>query len=492
MKLGSRDVVILNTVDSVKEALVHRGSDFSGRPPLHTFLTSSHDGKTAAFTDFEPKYLLNKSATELAMGAVLSNQDQLTETALRQTHVTIQKFLNSRKSSFDPTPFLKTLATSILCEVIFGEQVQGSTIGEIQAVMDHSTDFIENSAVGNMVDFMPWIKVIFKKQVRKLDESVAILMKMVRKIYFIRKGDPRQPNIPTKPTFADALAKAVADKAFTGAAEDLATAHFDDETMINIIAENFGAGYEKMSTLFRWGVGYLVANRSYQEKLQKEIARVKGSSPISLRDRPDLPLLESTVLEVLRLSCFLPFGLPHYTIKDTSVGGYSLPKETIVFTNLWGCCRDPKYFDKPDQFYPERFMDESGEKVVRSKCVLAFSAGDRKCVGDTFSRSLLFLVLGTLLQKISMRNGTEEPIEEKFGLTIRPKAHKIRVQSCVRPECDQWTTKDNQLNLASISCWTVRKWQRTVIHSRLDSSNKWMLFSLRLTFRWSFMKVNEN
>lgn len=432
MKLGSRQVVILNTVDSVKEALVHRGSDFSGRPPLHTFLSSSHDGKTVAWPDFEPRYLKNKRATELAMASIMNDQNRLSKTVQQQAQITAQSLLNSRKSSFDPTTYLKVLATGIQFRMFFGDQMDSSYISEVQEVMDHSTDFIENSAVGNTVDFMPWVKVVFKKQVEKLDDSVALLMKLVRKIYYIRKRSAEM-EFQRATNFTDSLAKAVADNKafnFTGEVEHEETPHFDDETFINIIADNFGGGYEKLSTAFRWGVGYLVANREFQKRLQREIVRIKGTSPITLQDKPKLPLLEATVLEVFRMSCFLPFGLPHYTTRDTSVGGYKLSKGTIVFTNLWGCCRDAKYFENPNEFNPQRFLDKKSQKLVRSPCFLSFSAGDRKCPGDSYAKSVLFLVLGTLLQNVSLHNGTEEPIEEKFGLTIRPKAHKIRVERC--------------------------------------------------------------
>lgn len=166
-----------------------------------------------------------------------------------------------------------------------------------------------------------------------------------------------------------------------------------------------------------------------QANLRREIERVKGDSPLSLDDRNKLPLLEATVLEVLRMSSFLPFALPHCTTRDTSVAGYPLPKGTIVFVNLWACSRDPQYFDEPYKFNPYRFMDENKQNVVRSPCFLAFSAGDRKCPGEGFAKSVIFLVIGTLVQHLKLRNGTEDPIEDKFGLTVRPKPYSIHVDA---------------------------------------------------------------
>lgn len=211
--------------------------------------------------------------------------------------------------------------------------------------------------------------------------------------------------------------------------EDNSSNHFDDERLINITADCFGGGYEKLSTALRWAVAYLVSHRDVQAELRKELARLKGSASLTLHDKDKLPLLEATILEILRMSSFLPFALPHCTTRDTSVAGYPLPKGSIVFANLWGCSRDPNYFDQPNEFNPYRFMDDRRQNVVRSPCFLAFSAGDRKCPGESYAKSVLFLVLGTLLQKVVLRNGTEDPIEDTFGLTVRPKPYKITVEA---------------------------------------------------------------
>ena len=436
MKLGSREVIILNDIKTAKEALLQKGSDFSSRPPLHSFVTSSRGDRTVAWPVFGAKYLMNKRATELAMRTLLDNDKHFSKTVLRETNVLIKSFLSSEESRFDPTYLLKFLACSLQFRLFFGDKLRDAYVKKAQFMMDGSTDFIENSAVGNSVDFMPWIKVVFKKQVQKVDESLAELIDFVRNIYHSIKRDATVSKVE-ETTFNKALEQVVKDKeALKFGSEHLEeqasadnSGHFDDERLINITADCFGGGYEKLSTALRWAVAYLVSHRDVQAELQKELKRLKGSSPLSLQDRDKLPFLEATILEVLRMSSFMPFALPHCTTRDTSITGYPLPKGSIVFVNLWACSRDPQYFDKPYDFNPYRFMDADGLNVVRSPCFLAFSAGDRKCPGESYAKSVLFLVLGTLLQKLTLRNGTEDPIEDTFGLTVRPKPYQIHVEA---------------------------------------------------------------
>ena len=187
MKLGSREVIILNDIDTVKEALLQKGSDFSSRPPLHSFISSSRGDRTVAWPVFGPKYVKNKRATELAMRAVLNDDNHFPKTVLRETNILIKSFLNSQQSRFDPTYLLKFLACSLQFRLFFGEQLRDTYVKKAKFMMDGSTDFIESSAVGNSVDFMPWMQVVFKKQVQRLDESVAEVTDFVKKMYHVIK-----------------------------------------------------------------------------------------------------------------------------------------------------------------------------------------------------------------------------------------------------------------------------------------------------------------
>ena len=103
MKLGSREVIILNDINTVKEALLQKGTDFSSRPPLHSFISSSRGDRTVAWPVFGPKYVKNKRATELAMRAILDNDSHFSKTVLRETNTLIKSFLNSEESRFDPS-----------------------------------------------------------------------------------------------------------------------------------------------------------------------------------------------------------------------------------------------------------------------------------------------------------------------------------------------------------------------------------------------------
>ena len=79
-------------------------------------------------------------------------------------------------------------------------------------------------------------------------------------------------------------------------------------------------------------------------------------------------------------------GIPHYTITDTSLAGYHIPKNTIVFPNLEALHLDPKCWENPEEFNPHRHIDADGKLITDQGNWLPFGAGRRGCPGESFPK----------------------------------------------------------------------------------------------------------
>ncbi len=155
---------------------------------------------------------------------------------------------------------------------------------------------------------------------------------------------------------------------------DLAKA-FDEDDLIRCVGDLFAAGTETSATTTKWALLYMMIHPNIQSRVQKELDEVIGlDCPISLKDRPNLPYTEATLLEVQRVTSILPLGAPRSTTVDTTINGYDIPRGTIVMSNIWAIHHDPKIWDKPEEFRPERFLDEQG-CIVRREELIPFSIG---------------------------------------------------------------------------------------------------------------------
>lgn len=132
---------------------------------------------------------------------------------------------------------------------------------------------------------------------------------------------------------------------------------------------------------------YLIArHREVQNKLVEEIKHVLGTDkckPVTQRDLQDLKYLDMIIKETLRLYPSVPV-IGRETTEDIQVGDVIIPARTGVNMNLYAVMRDPDYFTDPHVFKPERFGDETTQKI-NPYAYAPFSAGPRNCIGQKFA-----------------------------------------------------------------------------------------------------------
>ncbi|XP_032684778.1 probable cytochrome P450 304a1 [Odontomachus brunneus] len=175
---------------------------------------------------------------------------------------------------------------------------------------------------------------------------------------------------------------------------------------------------------------YLIKYPRVLKKVQDEIDQVVGTGRlVTWNDRKNLPYTEAMIREVMRISSSLPLSVIHRAVKDTTLGGYAIPANTAVITNLAAMHRDPNLWGDPENFRPERFINEKGE--LTKDMSLPFGFGHRVCPGETYSRYNVFGVLAALLQTFNffqVEGEPSKPEDELPGLLITPKEFWVRYE----------------------------------------------------------------
>ncbi|XP_028630230.1 cytochrome P450 1A1 isoform X2 [Grammomys surdaster] len=205
--------------------------------------------------------------------------------------------------------------------------------------------------------------------------------------------------------------------------DENANVQLSDDKVITIVSDLFGAGFDTVTTAISWSLMYLVTKPRVQRKIQEELDTVIGRDrQPRLSDRPQLPYLEAFILETFRHSSFLPFTIPHSTIRDTNLNGFYIPKGCCVFVNQWQVNHDQELWGDPNEFRPERFLTPSGTLDKRlSEKVILFGLGKRKCIGETIGRLEVFLFLAILLQQVEFNVSPGEKVDMTpiYGLTLK-------------------------------------------------------------------------
>ncbi|CAM8962301.1 unnamed protein product [Rhodiola kirilowii] len=202
----------------------------------------------------------------------------------------------------------------------------------------------------------------------------------------------------------------------------------DRNDMMHLLLDLFIAGTDTTSSTLEWTMAELLRNPSTLEKAKAELAQaiIGTNRSIEESDIGNLPYIQAVVRETLRLHPPAPLLLPHKAMMDIEIDGYTIPKNTRVFVNLWAIHRDEKLWPEPEVFLPERFLNE--KKLVELKGhgfeLLPFGAGRRICPGMGLAHRMVHLMLASLLHRFdwklenSMRP-EDMDMSDKFGITLQ-------------------------------------------------------------------------
>ncbi|XP_066981297.1 cytochrome P450 2L1-like [Macrobrachium rosenbergii] len=177
-----------------------------------------------------------------------------------------------------------------------------------------------------------------------------------------------------------------------------------NETDLRIVLfDALFAGTDTTYNTMKWIFLYLAAYPDKQRKLQEELdSALPSGSLVTLEDKPRIPYTEAVINEVLRMSSLTNVGLPHSPVRDVVLAGYKIPKGSMIIPVTASIHSDPRYWDQPDLFLPERWLSPEGKFVMRKEGYLPFSTGKRSCVGESLARMELMIFTATVAQNFTI------------------------------------------------------------------------------------------
>ncbi|EYU21034.1 hypothetical protein MIMGU_mgv11b022791mg [Erythranthe guttata] len=194
-------------------------------------------------------------------------------------------------------------------------------------------------------------------------------------------------------------------------------------------------GTDTTAITLEWAMAELMNNPDAMSRAQKELSEVVGLNDIVEELHiPKLKYLEAVIKETMRLHPAIPLLIPRSTSQSSTVGGYTIPKGTTVFINVRSIQRDPSIWDKPLEFRPERFLDDTIEKCdYRGNYFhyLPFGSGRRICAGMPLAERMLMYLLASFLHSFDWKLGQGEILDmsEAFGIVLRKGTPLIGVPS---------------------------------------------------------------
>ncbi len=181
----------------------------------------------------------------------------------------------------------------------------------------------------------------------------------------------------------------------------------------------FLAGHETTANALTWTWYLLSQNPEAERRLEAELDDILGGDPPSLEDIPRLPFTNAVLSEALRL--YPPaWILTRESVADYPIDGHVAAAGSTFLVSQWIVQRDPRYFDQPDAFVPDRWTPEFRAKLPRF-AYFPFGGGPRVCIGEPFAWMEGTLALAVLAQRWRARHVPEHPVETLPRITLRPR-----------------------------------------------------------------------
>jgi cytochrome P450 len=322
----------------------------------------------------------------------------------------------------------------LLVLMCFGDKLRETQIKEIEDVQRR---MLLSTVRFNILNFWPMLgKIIFRKRWEEfyniIEHRMAVLMPLIearKKVKQERLSKAREDaQLQQDKDDEDFVVSYVDTLLDLELPEE--KRRLDDGEMISLCSEFLNAGTDTTSTALQWIMANLVKYPHVQERVLAEIEGVvvgDGERKVKEEDLHKLPYLKAVVLEGLRRHPPGHFVLPHAVTEDVVLDGYLVPKNASLNFMVADMGWDPKVWEDPMAFKPERFLsggdgggevfDITGNREIK---MMPFGAGRRICPASGLAMLHLEYFVANLVWNFNWKavDGDEIDLSEKQEFTM--------------------------------------------------------------------------
>ncbi|XP_068136122.1 cytochrome P450 2K1-like isoform X2 [Hyperolius riggenbachi] len=414
--MGPRKIVVIAGYEAVKDALVDHAEEFGER------------GKTRIFRDMDKDFGIIHSRGEnwkvMRRFALTTLRDfgmgksSIEEKITEECDYLVERFASYKGKPFDATMIMNAGVANIIVAVLLGHRMdyEDPEFKRLISLINENVRLFGTTMVGlyNIFPFLGFLPGGHKTVLKNVEESCEFITKtFVKYLKNLDANDQR--------SFIEAYLLRQKEEAGNP------HSYFHNDNLTRVVRNLFVAGMETTSTTLRWGFLLMMKYPDIQEKVHKEIASVIGTAQPTYSHRLQMPYTNAVIHEIQRMADIVPLSLPHETTRDVMFRGFFIPKDTYIIPLLSSVLRDKTQFEKPEEFYPNHFLDSKGN-FLKKDAFMPFSAGRRVCAGENLARMELFIFFTSLLQKFTFHfppGITDMDLTPAAGFTNMPKQHNI-------------------------------------------------------------------
>ncbi|KAK1271784.1 Cytochrome P450 71A9 [Acorus gramineus] len=414
LQIGRIPTLVVSSPEMAEQVLRTQDHIFANRPLVKIMDRLMYGQKNMSFSPYGEYW---RQAKKVIILNLLSKKKVQSFQPIRDDEVThLIRKISSSPGLVNLSEILNDTTSKVVCRAILGKYLTKDKRGndEFHDSLDKAMELLGEF---HMEDFFPSLGWLGK--FTGLDERVNEVSRVMDELSNSVIDDHLTRSITEKPDFVDVLIGLQHDPN--------ADIKFSRDETKAIVMDLIGAGTDTSYITVEWAMAELVRNPEAMKKAQEEVREIAGKkSMVEQDDIKGMLYLKAVVKEILRLHPPTPLLLPKELMEDTKLMGYNIPSKCRVIVNAWAIGRHPDYWERPDEFQPERFLNSTIEYQGHDFQLIPFGAGRRICPGLAFAIATIELVLANLLHRFEWKlpgelRGVDLNMDEAHGITIRRK-----------------------------------------------------------------------
>ncbi|XP_057781281.1 6,7,8-trihydroxycoumarin synthase-like [Salvia miltiorrhiza] len=390
MKLGSLPLIIVSSPKLAKEVLQTQDLSFCSRPKSFAMQKLSYQYSEIIFSPYSDNWREMRKFTTIHL---FSTKKVQSFRPIREDEISLMIAKISESASSHQVVNLSEMATalscSLICRIAFGKRYNNHEMRRFKNLLD---EFVAISLVFFVSDYVPalgWVDKLvgsMKRLDRIFENHDSFYQELIDEHLDPRRAEKKEE----EEDILDTLIKLKEDKS--------SPIDLNWNRIKALLMNIFVAGAETSSTATIWTMTTLIKAPNIMKKLQDEIRSSIGKKgKVDEDDLPKLPYLKAVIKESFRLYPSAPLLIPRETIKKSILDGYEIHPKTIVYVNAWAISRDPEYWENPDEFIPERFLNSNIDLKGKDFEFIPFGSGRRICPGMVMGLANVELIVANLL-----------------------------------------------------------------------------------------------
>ncbi|KAJ8626016.1 hypothetical protein MRB53_019323 [Persea americana] len=419
LKFGSIPVLAVSSADMAREVIKGHELSFTGRPAGMAPRILSYGCLNMVFSPYGDYW---RHVRRICVQELLSVTRVQSFRFIREGEVAqmLDWIGRSAKgpSTINMSEVLLTLTNDIICKAAFGSKYGKSGDGDsrFQGILGESQAIILGFGIADFFPYLEWINKVtgFEEKIHKVFRSLDAFFEEVIEEHL----EPTRPK-PEQEDFIDVMLRVQKD---TSQGVTLSRLHIKA-----VIMDMFLAGTDTTLATLVWSMTQLVRHPRVMKKAQEEVRRIVGDKEkVHEDDIQQMDYLKLVLKEVLRLHPPVSLLVPRECTEQCKINGYDIPVKTRLMVNVWAIMRDPELWEKPEEFWPERFADSSFDFKGQNFQYIPFGSGRRSCPGNFFGMATAELALASLLHSFDWKlpdgmDAEDVDMNEALGLALHKK-----------------------------------------------------------------------